>query len=415
LEPLLYLTHRIPFPPNKGDKVRSFHLLKFLASHASVHVGTFIDDPADVEHVPALGAHCASLKAVRIDPHGARLRSMAALFTREALSVRYYRNREMTDWVADVVARHGIRNAVVFSSSMAQFAMSLPDVRTVVDFVDVDSAKWESYGRARPWPLSAIYAREGARLREYERDVSLATDTSVFVTRAEADLFLARAPECAARVRAAQNGVDANYFSPDPMRASPYGAGVVPLVFTGAMDYWPNVDAVAWFAQDVLPQLREAVPALQFYIVGMQPSPTVKALARLGGVVVTGCVPDVRPYLQHARAVVAPLRVARGIQNKVLEAMAMGCAVVASRCAAAGLTARAGVDFAVSAEESAPFTAAVLDALQPERAIAFGRAGRARVLADYDWNTNLAPFAEFLASAAVTNDERGLARRSHAQ
>jgi sugar transferase (PEP-CTERM/EpsH1 system associated) len=288
----------------------------------------------------------------------------------------------------------------VFSSAMAQYVANLPGVRTVVDFVDVDSAKWEEYGRARRWPLSRIYRREGDRLLSYERAVARAADASVFVTVAEADLFLRKAPECAGRVWSAQNGVDTGYFAPDAARPSPFAADEDPIVFTGAMDYWPNVDAVCWFAHEVLPAIRAVRPAARFHIVGMQPAPTVQALARLPGVAVTGRVPDVRPYLAHARVVVAPLRVARGIQNKVLEAMAMARPVVATSCAAEGLTARPGVDLAI-ADDPADFAARALATMEPAEADRLGAAARARVMADYDWAANLAPFARLIEAGDV--------------
>jgi len=399
MEPLLYLTHRIPYPPNKGDKVRSYHLLRFLAHRYAVHLGTFVDDEADRAHDGALAPLCASMHVATIHPTRARIRSLAGLLSGEALTLGYYRDEGLAQWVRASVAQHGITRVVVFSAAMAQYVTQLAGVRTVVDFVDVDSAKWEQYGRSRAWPLSQIYRREGDRLLAFERAVARATDASVFVTAAEADLFRRKAPECAARVSFAQNGVDTEYFAPDAARASPFEADEEALVFTGAMDYWPNVDAVCWFAHEVLPAIRAARPQARFHIVGMQPAPTVQALARLPGVAVTGRVPDVRPYLQHARVVVAPLRVARGIQNKVLEAMAMARPVVASTGAAQGLPAVPGVELEIAdpPADMAALTVRVMDRLRGD---ALGVAARARVVANYDWNVNLAPFAALLEADA---------------
>jgi sugar transferase (PEP-CTERM/EpsH1 system associated) len=398
MAPLLYLTHRIPYPPNKGDKVRSYHLLRFLARRYAVHLGTFVDDDADRAHEGALAPLCASTHVATIHPTRARIRSLAGLFSGEALTLGYYRDEGLAQWVRATVARHGITRVVVFSSAMAQYVTDLAGVRTVVDFVDVDSAKWEQYGRSRAWPLSQIYRREGDRLLAFERAVARAADASVFVTAAEADLFRRKAPECAARVSFAQNGVDTDYFAPDEARESPFAPDEEALVFTGAMDYWPNVDAVCWFAHEILPAIRAARPQARFHIVGMQPAPTVQALARLPGVAVTGRVPDVRPYLQHARVVVAPLRVARGIQNKVLEAMAMARPVVVSACAAEGLSARRSEEIEV-AEDAATFAARVLAAMAPGDAQRLGAAARVRAVTDYDWAANLAPFARLIEDA----------------
>ena len=405
MAPLLYLTHRIPFPPNKGDKVRSYHLLRFLASRYAVHLGTFVDDEADRGHAAALEPLCASMHIASIRPALARVRSLGGLLTGEALTLGYYRDEALAQWVRATVTTRGIARAVAFSSAMAQYVTSLRGVRSVIDFVDVDSAKWEEYGRTRRWPLSGIFRREGDRLLSYERAVARQADASVFVTPAEADLFLRKAPECAGRVWSAQNGVDTAYFRPDAARPSPFAAEEEAVVFTGAMDYWPNIDAVCWFAHEAFPAIRAARPRARFHVVGMQPAPTVQALARLPGINVTGRVPDVRPYLQHAAVVVAPLRVARGIQNKVLEAMAMGRPVVASGCAAQGLSAVPGAELEV-ADDAAGFAMRVSDALEPARAAAMGAAARRRVLADYDWTSNLAPFGRLL--------EQGMAVPAHA-
>ncbi|MBN8507411.1 MAG: TIGR03087 family PEP-CTERM/XrtA system glycosyltransferase, partial [Burkholderiales bacterium] len=325
---LLYLVHRIPYPPDKGDKVRSYHLLKHLLARHEVFVGTFVDDPADRVHVDALRALCAGLHVVHLEPRRARLASLAGLATGEALTLRYYRDAGLARWVRELVKRERIDAVVAFSSSVVPYAEGL-GLPVLVDFVDVDSAKWREYALRHRWPLSWLYRREGERLLDFERAASARSARSFFATEKEAELFRRLAPECAGRVEGMDNGVDAAHFAPDPSHVSPYAAGETPIVFTGAMDYWPNVDAVVWFAREVLPRLAERWPALRFHIVGRNPAPSVRALAS-PAVNVTGTVADVRPWLQHAAVVVAPLRLARGIQNKILEAMAMARPVVAA-------------------------------------------------------------------------------------
>ena len=405
MEPLLLLVHRIPFPPNKGDKVRSFHLLEFLASRYQVHLGTFVDSREDLVHIPRLQKYCASSKVIEIRPALARIRSLAGLLTGEALTLRYYRDAALAAWVRSVVREHGITKAVVFSSAMAPYVLDLTQLRVVVDFVDVDSEKWSQYARSRPWPLSAIFRREGARLLAFERTVANGTEASVFVTPAEAQLFRSLAPECPTRVHYAQNGVDSEYFSPAHELPSPFATDEDAIVFTGAMDYWPNVDAVCWFAQRALPAIVAQRPRARFYIVGIQPTPVVQALARDPRVVVTGRVPDVRPYLRHARVVVAPLRVARGIQNKVLEAMAMARPVVVSAAAAGALSGVAATDFDV-AEGAPDFIRKTIALLDGERGRIIGKAARERVLADYDWTKNLTPFDVLLRGRNETHTVR---------
>ena len=390
----------MPYPPNKGDKVRSYHLLKHLVSQHRVFLGTFIDDLADEPYIDTLRALCAGVYVARLDPRSAKLRSLFGLLDGQALTLRYYRDAGLANWVDRTVREHDIGTAVVFSSSMAQYVEHRPNLRMLVDFVDVDSAKWSDYAQAHRGPLSWIYRREGAHLLRYERQVAARAEASFFVTESETRLFCSLAPECAGGVEAMCNGVDAEFFAPDPQRASPYAVGEIPLVFTGAMDYWPNVDAVTWFVQEALPALRRAWPALRFHIVGRNPTAAVLAL-RGEGVHVTGTVDDVRPYLQHASIVVAPLRLARGIQNKVLEAMAMGRAVVASTSCAAPIDALVGSEM-LAANEGADFVTEVSALLAaPDRAHHIGAAARQCVLKRYSWQSHLAGIERHIVAGAA--------------
>ncbi|HJW51662.1 MAG TPA: TIGR03087 family PEP-CTERM/XrtA system glycosyltransferase [Burkholderiaceae bacterium] len=398
MEPLLYLVHRIPFPPNKGDKIRSYHLLRHLARRFAVHLGTFVDMPEDEAHVHQLESMCASHRVETIDPRLARLRSVSGFLTGEALTLPYYRNSALQAWVRSAVAQYGIRKAVVFSAAMAQYVQDLPQVRFVLDLVDVDSAKWAEYAERHSWPTSYVYRREGEKLLKFERCAAERAAANVFVTRGEADIFRRRVPGFERQVHVIENGVNTDYFAPHAERTSPYAANEAPIVFTGAMDYWPNVDAVIWFASEVLPPVLAERPDARFYVVGMNPTPTVTALATRPGVVVTGTVSDVRPYVQHAAAVVAPLRVARGIQNKVLEAMALARPVVVSSAAAQGVSGVPGCEFEV-AETAPEFARKVCAVLDRERGVALGRAGRARILADYSWERNLSAFDRLLDGA----------------
>jgi sugar transferase (PEP-CTERM/EpsH1 system associated) len=399
---LLYLVHRMPYPPNKGDKVRSYHLLKHLAEKHQVYVGTFIDDPDDAVHIDKLRALCAGLHVAPLNPVRARIDSLAGLLHGEALTLRYYRDAGLQRWVQQTVQRERIDAVVVFSSSMAQYADKL-GLPMLVDFVDVDSAKWTQYADQHRWPMSWLYRREGQQLLAYERAIASRSERAFFVTEKETALFRSLAPECTDQVEAVSNGVDADYFAPDPARASPFAAGELPIVFTGAMDYWPNIDAVTWFAQDMLPRLRERWPALRFHIVGRSPSAALRALAS-DTVAVSGTVPDVRPYLQHAAVVVAPLRLARGIQNKILEAMAMGRPVVAASDCAEAIGAAAGTELLYAADADA-FVREIDTLLRsPARAVAIGHAGRQRVLRDYSWSAHLSAFEQHLGAAPAARE-----------
>ena len=394
METLLFLSHRLPYPPNKGDKVRSYHLLRHLAQHYRVVLGTFIDDAPDWQYVEKVRQLCAEVHVEAIVPWSRRLRTAAALCSGEALTLPYFRSRTMRQWVQDVVQRERIERALVFSSPMAQYVLDLPGVRTLVDFVDLDSAKWDAYAQRRPWPISAIYRREARRLLAYEKFIAARAEASLFVTREEARLLAQAAPESAHRIVAIENGVDSDYFSPAHAFASPFPADEHPIVFTGTMDYWPNVDAVTWFAREVMPQIRREDARARFHVVGMNPSSQVRALHG-AAVNVVGRVDDVRPYLLHARAVVAPLRVARGIQNKVLEAMAMGRPTIVTAACAAVLTARPGVELEV-ADDASAFAAKVLACMHPEHGDGIGQHARARILADYAWSSRFARLDELI-------------------
>ncbi|PQO95773.1 sugar transferase [Massilia phosphatilytica] len=397
MEDLLLLIHRIPYPPNKGDKIRSYHLFKHLARHYRVHLATFVDDPDDWQYVPHVEALCTSSHFARMKPLLARVRSLQALVKNRSLSLEYYRDAALARWVDDTVAKHKIERVLVFSSSMAQYADPYRSARRVVDFVDVDSDKWRQYAEQKSWPMNWLYRYEARQLLAYERRVARDYDASLFVSAPEADLFRQLAPESTAKIGHFNNGVDTDYFSPEQPHANPYAPGERAVVFTGAMDYWPNVDAVQWFAADVFPRLRERFDDVKFYIVGSRPAPAVQELGKLPGVVVTGTVPDVRPYIAHAAVSVAPLRIARGIQNKVLEAMAMATPVVVSPQALEGIDAVPGSEL-VLAEDAGAFVDAVSTLLdgQDSAAAALGAAARAKVQRRYSWSSNLACIGESL-------------------
>lgn len=392
---ILYLVHRLPYPPNKGDKVRSYHLLKHLAKEHNVYLGTFVDDPEDEVHIETVRNLCTDLHVARLEPRFAKIRSLNGLLAGEPLTLRYYRDAGLQAWVDNTFKYHKIDAVVIFSSAMAQYIEDKRRVPVLIDFVDVDSAKWTQYADKHRWPMSWIYRREGKLLLAYERLMANLATRSFFVTEAEVVLFTRLAPECRVRIDAMCNGVDAEFFSPDVGRENPFGANETSIVFTGAMDYWPNIDAANWFVNEILPSLRQQRPEIRFYIVGRSPTPEVLALAD-EHVVVTGTVPDVRPYLQYAAVVVAPLRVARGIQNKILEAMAMERPVIATTECAAAVDAKIDAEL-LAAATAGEFIAQINRQLtNPENATTIGQAARARVVARYSWDAHLSGIDPYL-------------------
>lgn len=363
---VLFLCHRIPYPPNKGDKIRSWNVLGHLARTRRVHVAGFIDDAADFDHVARLREAAGGDVFFTPRMRWRRLgRSALGLLRGQALSVACFADSRLRRWVAEAKARHAIENVYVFSSSMAPYALDAgfrPE-RCIFDMVDVDSEKWRTYAEQSRLPMSWVYRREAGLLLAEERRAAAVAAATLLVSRAEAELFAAVAPEARAKIKVVENGVDLAYFDPQRSFPSPFAPEDIPLVFTGAMDYRPNVEACEWFARTVMPPLLARVPGLRFFVVGANPAPAVTQLERLGFVKVTGRVPDIRPWLAHARVAVVPLLVARGIQNKVLEAMAMACPVVATPVSVAALDVDAGRDLLV-AGTSAAFAESVLSIVE---------------------------------------------------
>ena len=404
---LLFLTHRIPYPPNKGDKLRSFNLLKQLQRDYRVHLAAFIDDEDDWRHVNAVQAMVGECYFVRLTPWRAKLRSLPSLWSETPLSLPYYRDAELQVWIDRLLTERPVRKVIIFSGAMAQYLENpaYGHLRRIIDFVDVDSDKWRQYAESQPWPKSWIYRREARTLLTYERQVAATMDASVFVSTNEAALFKQLVPEAAARVWDIHNGVDVEYFDPTQDYPVPYAAAEMPIVFTGAMDYWANVDAVTWFAREIFPLVRKRVATAHFYIVGARPGKAIKQLAQSPGISVTGAVKDIRPYLAHASVAVAPLRIARGVQNKVLEAMAMARPVVVTPQALDGIVCQPELELIV-AQDAAAFADRVCKALL-DGADDVAAAARRRVVSDYSWESNLRRFEALLEGAAPGSVDQG--------
>lgn len=398
---LLFLSHRIPYPPDKGDKIRSWNILKGLAEHYRVHLGCFIDAEEDLQYADHLRGVCDRCHFARLKPLTAKLRSSSALLNGDPMTLSYYRNAGLQRWVDDLARERDLESVFVFSGAVAQYipAALSEKVRRIVDFVDVDSDKWRQYAESKPWPASWIYDREGRKLLEFERRIAAQSDAGLFVSPAEAAFFRKLAPESSGKISHINNGVDFEFFDPDLTFENPFSEGEQPLVFTGAMDYWPNADAVIWFAQEMLPRLLRQRGDIRFYIVGSKPGNEVKALGRQEAVTVTGRVEDVRPYLAHAAAVVAPLRISRGVQNKVLEGMAMARPVVATSQALEGIDADYGEEV-LQADDPDEFTGKIVALLDSDKESLIGKSARARVMRDYAWRENIDRLTGMLRGAA---------------
>jgi sugar transferase (PEP-CTERM/EpsH1 system associated) len=324
---ILYLAHRVPYPPTKGDKIRAYHQIAHLSRRHRIHLACLADTREDLEHARHMETLCASVDVVYRSPRSARLRALGAVPTGQPLSVAAFGSTRLRRLLARRLESEPPDLAYAFSSSMAPYIAPLTAIPRVIDFVDADSEKWRAYGRMRPFPLSTVYALEANRLGRYEGALAEEFDLSLFVSKAEADVVRRYAPTRALTVL--PNGIDFASFRP-PSAPPP---GPPSIVFTGEMGYFPNVDAVAHFVRDVFPAVRRLVPEARFVIVGRNPAAAVRRLEQTPGVTVTGTVPDVRPYLAEARVAVAPFRIARGVPNKILEAMASGLPVVGTTVA----------------------------------------------------------------------------------
>jgi polysaccharide biosynthesis protein PslH len=376
---LLFLMQRLPYPLIKGEKTRNWKILNYLTKWYDVHFGCLIDDPDDFQHIGTVRALCADMYTAPLDRKRAKLTCTRGLLTGEPLSVTFFQDRGLRDWVEDVAARVKPEMIFVNSSNMAPYILDLPRTgKRVVELGDVDSEKFRSYAETADFPMRQIYRRECRLVEQLERRVALECDYSVLVTEPEAALFRRKVPEAAAGPA---------------------------FVFTGNMDYPPNVDAVIWFANDVLPIIRRTHAGARFFIVGSNPSEDVRRLAKQDGITVTGRVPDVRPYIFHATASVGPMRIARGIQNKVLEAMAMGKPVILTSGALEGIDATPGREV-ILADDAETFAAMAVrltgaaEGTTPEGE-ALGRAARRLILERYDWDACLSGFDDLMRPAAA--------------
>lgn len=410
---ILYLAHRIPYPPNKGDKIRTFHEVKHLAEMHDLYLAFLVDDPADIKHVDALRDYCVDLAWERIAPRWKKIKVAPQMLLGKPVSLPYFYSPRLQRAIDAWAATRTFDAIVCFSSPMAEYvfnsdALAGQGAKRIMDFCDVDSDKWGQYAVDAKFPMNIVYGLEQKRLLAYEARVNQAFDHSVFTTDQEVRLFRDLVP-AARNLQVIGNGVDFDYFAPGAGRgeALPRPRAtqrVAPttddsagdLVFTGAMDYHANVDAVVWFSHEILPLIREAGIDADFCIVGGKPTLDVQALGQIAGVQVTGFVDDIRPWYARAAVSVIPLRLARGVQNKVLEAMAMGRPVVTTRKVAEGVGAKDG-DHLLVADGHKAFAGAVIDLYQdPAARRQLGEAARRFVVENFDWRRNMEKLEKFL-------------------
>jgi sugar transferase (PEP-CTERM/EpsH1 system associated) len=389
---MLYISHRLPYPPDKGERIRAFHELQALARDFMITLACPVRSDDEAALADSLRPWCQEIITGRSGGPGRLLRAAAGLFWRRSVTEGFFYSRRLKRRLAEVFRRTRFDIVVGYSSAVLPYVLEAPAQARVMDLVDVDSLKWLSYARKARAPMAWLCRRESRLVADLERRAAGACDAVICVSSAEARVV----PMQNERLFAVANGVDVDYFRPS------WAASEAPpsLVFVGTMSYRPNADAVCWFCRNVWPELRRRIPRLTFKIVGRDPTRQVRKLGRLDGVAVTGSVPDVRPYLSSVRVAVAPLQMARGVQNKVLEAMAMARPVVGSSAAIEGLDVSA-CDGLLRADTPVQWLR-VLTELLPDgqRCGRLGRRARSLVSERYNWSACMEPMRSLCSRLA---------------
>lgn len=396
---ILFLAHRIPYPPDKGDKIRSYNEIKYLSKSNNIYLGTILDQRSDEKYITELKRHCVEIHTVFFKK---TFKLLKGLLNNSSLSVAAFYDSSLQKYVDKTLKEKEIEVVICFCSTMAEYIFRTPlfkngkmrKTKLIMDYIDLDSDKWYQYTRRTRFPLNLLYMMENRRLFKYEIRVNQSFHHSVFVSQREVDVLKEMYPK-ARNVSVISNGVDSDYFTP---RSANYNSKPVTLntkpilVFTGVMDYFANEDGVKWFCNSVFHRIRAQIPEVQFYIVGSRPTKMVQKLSMIEGVTVTGFVEDIREYYWMADVCVVPLRIARGLQNKVLEAMATGNAVVATTNARDGLTAHEEIDI-ITADDEETFAQEVVSLLKDEqRRKEMGVRAVENINKNYLWDENLKKF-----------------------
>ena len=388
---VLFLTHRVPHPPNRGDRIRTFHFLQHLAERCDVWLGCLADEPVSDESLRVLQRLCHRVAIVPVEGRKRWLRACGSWLTGRTISEGAFQAPRLLRIVQEWAGQESFDVALCSSSALAPYFQTQPfrDTKRFVDLIDVDSEKWFDYSQTTSFPKNRIFRTEAVRMRKQEAAMADWATGITVVSEPEANIYRAFRPD--GPIQAIPNGVDINYFTPDIDRSRENGC-----VFVGALDYKPNADGIIWFARTIWPEIHRQRPDQVLRIVGREPGPAVRDLDGVSGVKVVGTVPDVRPWLNGAAVAVVPLQIARGVQNKVLEALAMARAVVASPAPLVGLHAEHGSQLFAAATPEAWVEQIVrlLDDQQLRHDI--GVAGQAYVMANHRWDQCLAPLMEFL-------------------
>lgn len=381
---ILFLSQRVPYPPNKGDKLRSFNEIKFLSQRHDISLVCLADNDQDLQYEGELKQYCHSVDIVFRPIFRAKLRSLFYLLSTVPLTLPYFYSKKLRSIVHQRLQERRYDLIFVYCSSMAQYVDHIRDIPKVIDFVDVDSEKWAQYVRHTRFPATYVYRAESKRLRKYEKCIAETFQHCFFVSEKEVEDFRSLVSPCPT-ITPILNGVDCDFFRPSP---EPYDS--TSLVFTGAMDYFANVKAILYFSNEILPFIQKAVPDVKLYVIGSNPSADILKLGENHpNIIVTGYVDRVQPYVSKSAVFVAPMRIARGVQNKILEAMAMGVSVVTTSLGFEGITAGPGKDIFVE-DQPDRFAQQVIQLMtDPELRKKISANARRTIEEQYDWEKNL--------------------------
>jgi len=392
---ILFLAHRVPFPPNKGEKIRTFHQIKYLAEKEhTIFLFAPIETDEDINSAKQLTqqlckeAHYAKLPGP--------LSHVKGLLTHKPLSVTNFYSDKLQQKLNIFLQKQKVDAIICTSSSMAEYVFNLDksliaDTKLIMDFMDLDSDKWQQYTQLKSFPMSVVYRRESTLLSEYEKRIHHKFDASFFISENEVELFL-KSDKDLGKLHVVANGLDTSAFKPAPSKPEE-GPNIL---FTGVMDYLPNVDAVCWFAETVWPQIIEKYPEAKFYVAGMNPNAKVKALENQKGIFITGFVDDIHHYFDQAHIFVAPFRIARGVQNKVLQAFACGLPTIGTPMAAEGINCQDNVHMYISENETSMAEKIEWVLNNPDAASIVGNKAAELVKNEYSWESKLSKLDELL-------------------
>lgn len=388
---ILLISHKIPYPPNKGDRIPTFYRTKFLSKNHEISLAFPCFHPEEFQYINNLKKYCKHIETALLKPGWSKIKSLAKILSAKPLTLNYFHSNLLKDKIIRLVQENKFDVIYVYSSSMGQYASEIKNVKKIIDLADSDSHKWLQYSQYKKAPLSYLYHLEWYRLQNYERLLATSFDHSIAISEDEKNLFKTYIPNL--NMSVVSNGVNLEYFKPSSGEYDPYK-----IIFVGAMDYYANIDAVLYFYNRILPIVKKEIPKVKFFIVGSNPSNRISSLKMDKSVTVTGFVDDVRTFLYDSSVCVAPMRIARGIQNKILEAMASGVPVVTTTKGNEGINAKIGEEIYVD-NNSEKFAEYVINLIiNKNLRNSIGHNCRKFVEKKFDWKTNMQHLEEIITN-----------------